>query len=92
MRIDAFQKVSSIYQANFTTKVESVSKKSKADQLEISQFGKDYQVAKAAVANTSDVRMDKINELKARMEAGTYNVSDDDLVDKLVNQYHDEII
>lgn len=92
MRIDSFQKVSSIYQANCTKQVSKTNGKSKTDQLEISQMGKDYQVAKAALVNAPDVRMDKINEIKARMEAGTYNVKSEEVANKLVESYFDQSI
>ncbi|MEZ7892809.1 MAG: flagellar biosynthesis anti-sigma factor FlgM [Candidatus Wallbacteria bacterium] len=37
------------------------------------------------VKNTSDVRTDKVEEIKAKIAAGTYNVSSEDLADKLIN-------
>jgi negative regulator of flagellin synthesis FlgM len=92
MRIDSFQKVSSIYQANSTAKAIENSKKAKSDKCEISQLGKDYQLAKAALGNTPDVRMDKVNEIKARMEAGNYHLDSEELADKLIEDYYDEFI
>lgn len=79
--------VSQIYNANATkstTKTTSVSKK---DQLEISAFGKDYQVAKAAVAAASDVREDKVAAVKASMADGSYQVNADDFAEKLLAAY-----
>jgi flagellar biosynthesis anti-sigma factor FlgM len=52
-----------------------------------SQAGKDYQVAKQAVSDASDVRMDLVNDIKARLANGTYNVSDEELADKLLERY-----
>lgn len=92
MRINSYQNVSNIYQANSTQQIAKTSRSTKSDKLEISQMGKDYQVAKAAVANTPDVRMDKVNEIKERMEAGTYNVSSEEVANKLLESYFDEII
>ena len=34
-----------------------------------------YNTAKAAVSEASDVRLDKVNDIKARIAAGTYNIS-----------------
>lgn len=85
MRIDAFNKVSELYR---TSGVKSTAKTSGAnfsDKLEISQAGKDYQIAKQAVARTPDVREATINDIKQRMEAGTYNVTIKDVADKLVD-------
>jgi negative regulator of flagellin synthesis FlgM len=92
MRIDAFQKVSQLYQNSSVTGKLKVKSTSRADKLEISQVAKDYQVAKQAVAQTPDVREDKVNDLKQRIASGTYDVSARELADKLVDNYFDEMI
>ena len=72
------------------SKINKVSKKgtvSQADKLEISQAGKDYQVAKQAVKEASDIRVDLVNDIKERLANGTYNVSDEDFADKLLERY-----
>ena len=56
MRIDTFHKVSQLYQADKTTKIKRSESKSFKDKVEISQAGKDYQTAKAAVAAAPDIR------------------------------------
>lgn len=48
-------------------------------------------MAKQIVAKTPDVREDKISEIKKRMEAGTYKVSNRDFAEKVVNRYFDEL-
>ena len=50
--------------------------------IKLSQAGKDYQVAKGAVKEAPDIRMDLVNDIKERLANGTYNVSDEDLADK----------
>lgn len=87
MRIDAFNKVSQLYQANSVKSTSKTRSSSFSDKLEISQLGKDYQAAKQIVAQTADVREDKVNEIKQRMEAGTYEVSSEELAQKLVEAY-----
>ncbi|MDD6036393.1 MAG: flagellar biosynthesis anti-sigma factor FlgM [Lachnospiraceae bacterium] len=84
MRIDAINRVSQLYQANSTKKVAKTSAAEKYDSVQISQMGKDYQVAKAAVAATPDVRTDLVNDIKSRMQNGTYDVSMEMLADKLM--------
>lgn len=84
MRIDAVNRVSQLYQANSTKKVAKTSNTEKYDSVQISQMGKDYQVAKAAVAATPDVRTDLVNDIKTRMQNGTYDVSMEMLADKLM--------
>lgn len=89
MRIDAINQVSQLYQKNGTRKAAGAAYTQASDSLEISQIGKDIQVAKQAVNHASDVREDRIAELKAAFENGTYSVSDEDLADKLLNDYFD---
>ena len=84
MRIDAINRVSQLYQANSTKKVAKAKSTEKYDSVQISQMGKDYQVAKAAVAATPDVRTDLVNDIKTRMQNGTYDVSMEMLADKLL--------
>ena len=58
MRIDAYNQVSMVYAAAGKTQAKKTAKTSGAeDKLEISQLGRDYQVAKAAVAQADDVRL-----------------------------------
>lgn len=84
MRIDAINRVSRLYQANSTKKVAKTNNTEKYDSVQISQLGKDYQVAKAAVAAAPDVRTDMVNDIKSRMQNGTYDVSMEMLADKLL--------
>lgn len=86
MRIDALQQINQVYESAGTTKVKRSAKVSDSDKLEISEFGKDLQIAKQAVANASDVREDKIAEFKSRIAAGTYDVSPEDFADKLLER------
>lgn len=87
MRIDAMNQVSQIYQANRPKKVGNDNKLSFADTLELSQAGKDMQVAKAAVAAAPAVRENRVAEIKAAMENGTWSVSDEDLAEKLLDSF-----
>ena len=88
MRIDAMSEVSQLYQSNGTKRKTGVAKSAYTkDSVEISEFGKDLQVAKQAVAQAEDVRMDKVQELKARIANGTYNVPMGALADKLLSGF-----
>lgn len=92
MRIEAYNKVNSIYQAATIKKTEAVKTGATYDQVEISRQGQDYQVAKKAVSSQSDVRMDRVNEIKSQMASGTYNVKLEEVADKLVDSYFDQTI
>ena len=43
-----------------------------------------YQTAKEAVSRTSEVREDKVAQIKAAMEAGTYRVSAQEVAGKML--------
>lgn len=86
MRIDAYMQVNQLYQASKPRAAAKSYSTSSSDSLEISSLGKDYQVAKKAAAEASDVREDKVKDIMARMKAGTYNVSIEDVAENLANR------
>ena len=55
----------------------------------MSQAGRDFQIAKQAVANASDVREDKVAELKTKVESGNYQVDAGDFASKLLEKYNE---
>lgn len=87
MRIDAYNQISQIYQTGNKSRVGKTNQVYGSDKVEISQFGKDYHIAKQAVADAPDIREDVVASVKARIEAGTYDVSADDLAAKLAEKY-----
>lgn len=92
MRIDAYNKISQVYQTNQVNKTTKTASTKSSDQVEISRTGKDYQVAKQAVANVEDIRTDKINDIKNRIASGTYDISMDEVANKLVDSYFEPSI
>lgn len=86
MRIDAFNKINELYKSSNVKSTAKTQGSSFSDKLEISQVGKDYQIAKQAVARTPDVREAKVNDIKQRMEAGTYNITIHDVAEKLAEE------
>ncbi|MDE7326785.1 MAG: flagellar biosynthesis anti-sigma factor FlgM [Lachnospiraceae bacterium] len=87
MRIDAFNRVSQLYQANSTKKTISAGKKGAKDCVEISRLGHEFQTARAAVAKAPDIRGDKVAAIKESMADGTYSMDMDALADKLLAGY-----
>ena len=91
MRIDAYNQVAQLYgvqQKTYNAANKTKSASMGSDQLSISQTGYNYQVAKSAVKQASDVREDKVAQLKAQIQAGTYSVSPDDFASKLLEKYN----
>ena len=59
------------------------------DYLSISQTGQDYQIAKQAVAEASDIREDKVAELKTSVQSGKYDVDSGDFASMLLAKYNE---
>ena len=93
MRIEAYNQVAQLYKTNKTSRTAKTEKADAVrDEVQISSFGRDYQIAKQAVAEASDIREDKVAELAAKVNAGNYNVSADDFAGKLLEKYYSLMI
>ncbi len=89
MRIEAYSQVQQVYTTKKTNKAEAKRNVSFSDHLQLSSIGKDIQSAKAAVAASSDVRESVTAPLKARIQAGSYEVSTDSFAEKLFSKYEE---
>ena len=87
MRIDAYNHITQVYGVKGKIKTQQVSYSSKTDKLEISNFGKEMQIAKQAVNNAPDVRMDKVEQLKSQLKDGTYDVDASTFADMLLQKF-----
>lgn len=93
MRIDAYNQVAQIYQAAKSKSAQGKEKAAdSADMFQISQVGKELQTARQAISKVPDVREDKVNDVRERFAAGTYNVTGEQLADKLINKYYNNLI
>lgn len=92
MRINSINKVDQIYRKTSAKNNVASTKKTTSDRIEISTMGKDLQIAKKAVSEADDVRWDKVNDIKRRMQSGTYNVSCEEVAEKMVESYFDTSI
>lgn len=91
MRIEAYTQIQQLYGAKKTTKPQKTTATSFRDNLQISSIGKDIQTAKAAVADSPDVREELTAPIKARIQNGTYEVSGDSFADKLLEKYQQSL-
>lgn len=87
MRIDAYNQIGKVYQTPRKSTVSKSGAVRSSDQVEISQFGKDYQIAKQAVAEAPDVRAEKVAQIKNQIDSGAYEVGAEELAGKLTEQY-----
>ncbi len=56
------------------------------DEFEISEFGRDLNVARKAAKETPDVRQELVDDIKARFQAGKYEVNTSAIADKLLGE------
>lgn len=87
MRIEAYNQVQQLYQTKRTGKTQKSAATGMADRLQISSFGKDIQAAKAAVASAPDIREELTAPIKAKIQDGTYEVSNESFAEKLMQKY-----
>ena len=88
MRIEAYNQIASIYKTSKTGKVQHGVSTGR-DEVQISQLGRDYQIAKQAVAEASDIREDKVAELKTSVQSGKYDVDSGDFASMLLAKYNE---
>ena len=91
MRVEAYNQVQQIYQTKKVSKSQQTGNVSHADKLQISNFGKEFQSAKAAVANVPDIREDVTAPIKAQIQNGTYGVDNMVFAEKLMSKFNEMI-
>lgn len=89
MRIEAYSQVQQMYRTKKTNKALQSASVSHSDQVQISNLGKDFQTAKAAVAASPDVRTELTDSIKARVQNGTYAVDNGTFAEKLLQKYEE---
>lgn len=86
MRIEAYTQVQQIYKTSKTDKSQRKPSAGATDHLEISSIGREYQVAKQAVAASGDIREEITAPLKSSIQAGTYRVEAGAFADRLLQK------
>lgn len=89
MRIEAYNQVQQLYQTKRISKTQKSAAADRTDRLQISSFGKDIQIAKAAVASAPDIREELTAPIKAKIQDGTYEVSNESFAEKLMKKYEE---
>ena len=93
MRVDTLSQIAQVYQPPKATKTNKTSglQSMGRDQVQISSAGRDFQIAKQAVAEASDIREDKVAEVKEKINSGNYNVDTEDFASVLLNAYNSRL-
>lgn len=86
MRIEAYNQVQQIYQAQRVNKNTKVQGAGKTDQVSISSIGRDFQMAKSAVMSSPDIREELVAPIRTKIQNGTYEVSAGSFAEKLLQK------
>ena len=90
MRIDAYNQIAQLYKTGKSVRTNKVNNTASVrDEVQISQTARDYQIAKQAVAEASDIREDKVAELKTSVQSGKYDVDSGDFASMLLAKYNE---
>ncbi len=92
MRVEALSQVSQMYQAAKAKKAAQKTDAREKDRYEASRSARDYQIARNAVAAAPEIREEKVEKIKEALSSGTYNVSAQEIADKMVSKYFDSLI
>ena len=57
----------------------------KADRIELSSEAKDFQLALKALSQVPEIREAKVEDIKNRIRTGEYNVSAEEVADKIID-------
>ncbi len=88
MRIEAYTQVQQLYKAQKSSRSTATGAAGTVkDKVQISSMGKDFQTAKAALAETPDVREELTSSLKESVQNDTYSVDNDSFAAKLLEKY-----
>lgn len=70
--------------SNKVDKNQAVKAAGKKDQLDISGESRVKQKAMQAIKQSEDIRQDKVDQLREQISAGTYEMSDDAVAEKMI--------
>lgn len=88
MRIDAINRIYDSYKAQSTTASNKIDKTSSKDEVTLSSEAKDFTTITKLLSEVPDVRTDKVEEIKNRMNSGNYNVKAEEVAGKILSQFN----
>ena len=86
MRISAYNAITQVYQTRKPSTAKAKKTSSHKDEFDISDAGRDYQIAKKAVAESSDTREDLVKAMKKKY-SGDVQGDTGDFADILMKKY-----
>lgn len=85
MRIYKVDSQMDIYKTQSAPQTKKVNNKAR-DQVSVSDVAREFQVAYKAVKDVPDIRSEKVEDIKQRINSGTYNVTAREVSEKIAAQ------
>ena len=60
--------------------------------VHISKASKEVQLAEKVIAETSDIRADKVAQIRAKIESGDYEIDHEKVASKMIDSHLDELL
>ena len=78
--------VNSTFLSNLVNDKKIERQKKVNDSFVVSDQARDFQTVLKAISNAPDIREEKVNDILKRIEEGSYNISANDIADKLLSK------
>jgi len=88
MRINSINRIYETYSAQSAVPVKETGKAQAKDKVDFSNQAKDFASIKKMLENTPEVREELVQDIKQRMDNGTYNTSSSEVASKILSQYN----
>lgn len=88
MKINKTDNIMKVYNNMSSNKVNANKNKLEKDNVNLSERAKDYQFAMEKIKEVPDIRIDKVKDLKEKVQSGNYNVEGKKIVEKMFENIH----
>lgn len=87
MKITNLFNTTNLYNKSVKNNTKIEKNENKKDTFVVSNKARDFQTVLKAVSSSSDIREEKVNTIMKKMEEKSYNVSAEDIAEKLFSKY-----
>ncbi len=88
MKISNISQVYKTYEAKPAVSGKKVTGGEKKDKLNVSDKAREFQLALSAALSSPSVREEKVNNIQSQIENNSYNVSAEDVADKILSYFN----
>lgn len=85
MKISNISQVYKTYEAKPITASKKVSNTSNKDKVNVSDEAREFQIAFKAALSSQSIREDKVQNIQKQIDNGSYNVSAEDIANKIMS-------